>query len=106
MFKRALLDLKLKGRIDTGDSVLNIFLGFFLNEDPKKVVLLVDNFLTVSQSIRRNEIVKLNFDSDEESQDLSDGQKSLGDQDKKKLLSLKLQSIDEVIKRSERIKRK
>ncbi|CAI2365470.1 unnamed protein product [Moneuplotes crassus] len=104
VLKRALLDLKIKGRIDTGDSILNTFLGFFLNEDPKKIILLVDSFCSLAKNLPKKEMINLHFGSDEISEvSLSSG-KSLKEEDREKLISLKLQSIDEVIKRSERMK--
>jgi hypothetical protein len=105
ILKRALLDLKQKGRIDTGDANLNIFLKFFLNEDPKKTVLLVDNFLALAKLMKGSNPPKLmlEFDSDNE---IGEIQKDLAKEQKDKLLSLKLQSIDEVIRRTERVKKR
>ena len=110
VFKRALVDIKRKGRIDTGDRNLDKFLGFFIKEDPKKIVLLVDNFLSLVQTIqtKSNPNCKLTLDeSNEDNDSVSDAQKSeIGQEEKEKLINLKLQAIEEVIKRGEKIKRK
>ena len=102
VFKRALVDLKQKGRIDTGDSNINILLKFFLDENTQKITLLVDNFLTMARLLKSKNPPKLDV---LESMD-SDENCSIANEDKDKLISLKLQSIDEVIKRSERIGKK
>ena len=51
IFKKALVDVKRKGKIDTGDKNLDVFMNLFLKEDPKKIILLIDNFLTLARPL-------------------------------------------------------
>ena len=51
IFKKALVDVKRKGKINTGDKNLDVFLNLFLKEDPKKIILLIDNFLSLARPL-------------------------------------------------------
>lgn len=103
IFKRALVDLKRKGRIDTGDRNLDKFLNFFVKEDSKKIILLIDQFLSLAKMKNITGNIRLSTDSmDDEN---SDSTKSLKYDMKKeednKLINLKLQAINEEIQEIE-----
>lgn len=51
IFGKALVDVKRKGKINLGDKNLDVFLNLFLKEDPKKIILLIDNFLTLARPL-------------------------------------------------------